>query len=98
MEVIPDADGEVIAECEEDEVFLKINHEITHLRVAEGGIDVGSMKYGDVLSICEVSPPTGFVHDQTCRSYEVKSETDQMDILFDNERIIVHEVPPMGLD
>lgn len=98
MEVIPDADGEVIAECEEDEVFLKINHEITHLRVAEGGIDVGSLKYGDVLSVCEVSPPTGFVHDQTCRSYEVKSETDQMDILFDNERIVVHEVPPMGLD
>ncbi|MBQ7889952.1 MAG: Cys-Gln thioester bond-forming surface protein [Erysipelotrichaceae bacterium] len=98
-EILSDDQGELIVECEEGDYYVRIQDEVKHYRVSMGGIDLGTFKYGDIVSVCEVAAPAGFHLREECEQFEIKTENHQLEILFDNERIKMYdEVPKMGLD
>lgn len=93
--------GEWIGICDQEGVYVSFDQGISSTRycVEEGAIVFEDVFYGDVITVCEVIAPSGYHRQSECQKIEVKSEENQMIVLFANERILTYEeVPTMGIE
>ncbi len=101
MEGKTDETGEYVAQCEDEEVFVRLKEtdEIQKVHLLPGGFSLGKVKYGEQVKVCEVIAPTGYQIHEACQWIDVRTDEEFLKILIENERIQSYEeVPSMGLD